>query len=125
VLSLASVLAVQVEIAATVVGVGVHRDRVQVQVSLSDLSVPPVTEQITALGIVPGHQLTGRLNNVNPSLGLFVEVAPKVNGLVHLSGLPRGTTDGFEVGAFLEVEVIKVAENPRKPGSVNIGLRFM
>lgn len=122
VLTLASVLVPEMELSVKVVGVGLHRDKPQVQVSVPGVEIPPLTEQLAALGVVPGRRLSGRLKNVNPTLGLFIEVAPKINGLVHVSGLPGRSVDGFEVGVMLAVEVFKVAENPRKPGIPNIGL---
>jgi hypothetical protein len=125
VLTLASVLAPELVLDVKVVGVGLHRDKPQVQVSLPDVEIPPLIEQLSALGVVSGHRLSGRVNNVNPILGLFIEVAPKLNGLAHVSGLPARSVDGFEVGATVDVEIVNVRENPRKPGSPNIGLQIL
>jgi HrpA-like RNA helicase len=125
VLTLASVLAPEMELAVEVVGARLHRDKPQVQVSVPGIEIPPLTEQLAALGVVPGRRLSGPIKNVNPTLGLFIEVAPKINGLAHVSGLPGRSVDGFEIDAMLDVEILKVGENPRKPGSPNIGLQLL
>ena len=57
VLTLASVLEPEMGLAVKVVGVGLHRDKVQVQVSVPDAVIPPLLEQLSALGVVPGLRL--------------------------------------------------------------------
>ena len=124
VLNLHSVLHSDMEVTATVIAVALHRDKVQVQVGLRDIAPPPVLEQLAAADITPGRRLSGRIAHVNPSLGLFVEVAPGLNGLVHISALPGGSASGFDAGAVVDVEIVKVGENPKKPGQANVGLRL-
>jgi HrpA-like RNA helicase len=124
VLNLHSILHSDMEVTATVIAVALHRDKLQVQVELRDITPPPVLEQLVAADITPGRQLSGRITNVNPSFGLFVEVAPGLNGLVHTSVLPGGNTFGYEVGTVVDVEIVKVGENPKKPGQAIVGLRL-
>ena len=123
-LSLASVLSVSDEVTATVVRVALHKDKVQVQVSLPDVAVPPITEQLADAGIQPGQRLTGRIDNVNSSLGLFVEVPEG-----QWSRAPKGASGWNRLRIRCRradrCRNRHMGENPRKPGQANIGLRLV
>ncbi|MGE0638684.1 MAG: 30S ribosomal protein S1 [Thermoanaerobaculia bacterium] len=94
------------------------RGRERISLSRRALSKDPWTEE--AKRLTPGSRHTGRVARLEP-FGAFVELAPGVDGLLHISELAelgkheiRHPRDVLEAGQELEVTVLSVAPETRR-----------
>jgi hypothetical protein len=95
----------------------------QVQLEAKYLPTPSIWEQLEAAGIRTGALVDGRVANVNDTLGVFVELRPGLNGLVHRSKL-SGPLTAFKRGDPCRVRITRVAEDRNKPGRPNVQLEL-
>ncbi len=67
----------------------------------------------------PGTQVSGTVTNVT-DFGLFVEVEEGIEGLIHVSQLPKGKQDnpleGFQVKDEIQAEVVNVSKEDKRIG---------
>ncbi len=67
----------------------------------------------------PGTQVSGTVTNVT-DFGLFVEVEEGIEGLIHISQLPKGKQDnpleGFQVKDEIQAEVVNVSKEDKRIG---------
>lgn len=67
----------------------------------------------------PGTQVSGTVTNVT-DFGLFVEVEEGIEGLIHISQLPKGNQDnpleGFQVKDEIQAEVVNVSKEDKRIG---------
>ncbi|MEZ5313203.1 MAG: S1 RNA-binding domain-containing protein [Thermoanaerobaculia bacterium] len=94
------------------------RGRERISLSRRALSKDPWSEE--AKRLTPGSRHTGRVARLEP-FGAFVELAPGVDGLLHISELAelgrheiRHPRDVLEAGQELEVTVLSVAPETRR-----------
>jgi len=68
----------------------------------------------------PGTRVTGKVTNIT-DFGLFVELEEGIEGLIHVSQLPKGQQDAkdlkdFEVGNEIDAEVVNVSQKDKRIG---------
>jgi len=67
----------------------------------------------------PGTQVSGTVTNVT-DFGLFVELEEGIEGLIHVSQLPKGKQDnpleGFQVKDEIQAEVVNVSKEDKRIG---------
>ncbi|MCF8129108.1 MAG: 30S ribosomal protein S1 [Deltaproteobacteria bacterium] len=68
----------------------------------------------------PGTRVTGKVTNIT-DFGLFVELEEGIEGLIHVSQLPKGRQDAkdlkdFEVGNEIDAEVVNVSQKDKRIG---------
>ena len=67
----------------------------------------------------PGTQVSGTVTNVT-DFGLFVELEEGIEGLIHVSQLPKGNQDnpleGFQVKDEIQAEVVNVSKEDKRIG---------
>ena len=68
----------------------------------------------------PGTRVSGKVTNVT-DFGLFVELEEGIEGLIHVSQLPKGQQDvkelkDFQVGDVLDAEVVNVSQKDKRIG---------
>jgi len=67
----------------------------------------------------PGTRVSGTVTNVT-DFGLFVELEEGIEGLIHISQLPKGKTDnpleGFQVKNEIQAEVINISKEDKRIG---------
>jgi len=63
-----------------------------------------------------GSEIEGQIINAVEELGLFVEIAPGLTGLLHKSRLPKGSIDQsqHQIGALIRVRVVKIEPDRRR-----------
>jgi predicted RNA-binding protein with RPS1 domain len=119
-------LSVGTAVLARVERVAERRGEIQVEVSLRSVAVPSLKDQLAAIGMRIGDTIDGSVASVNEQLGLFIELVPGMgNGLAHRSTLPPGWAAAFSPGDNVRVQLLDAVENPRRPGAVNINLRYV
>jgi len=68
----------------------------------------------------PGTKVSGKITNIT-DFGLFVELEEGIEGLIHVSQLPKGQQDAkdlkdFEVGNEIDAEVVNVSQKDKRIG---------
>ena len=68
----------------------------------------------------PGTRVSGKVTNIT-DFGLFVELEEGIEGLIHVSQLPKGQQDSkelkdFEVGDEIDAEVVNVSQKDKRIG---------
>ena len=68
----------------------------------------------------PGTRVSGKVTNIT-DFGLFVELEEGIEGLIHVSQLPKGQQDAkelkdFQVGDELDAEVVNVSQKDKRIG---------
>ena len=68
----------------------------------------------------PGTRVSGKVTNIT-DFGLFVELEEGIEGLIHVSQLPKGQDDAkelkdFKVGDELDAEVVNVSQKEKRIG---------
>jgi small subunit ribosomal protein S1 len=68
----------------------------------------------------PGTRVSGKVTNVT-DFGLFVELEEGIEGLIHVSQLPKGQQDAkelkdFQIGDELDAEVVNVSQKDKRIG---------
>lgn len=68
----------------------------------------------------PGTRVSGKVTNIT-DFGLFVELEEGIEGLIHVSQLPKGQEDAkelkdFQVGDELDAEVVNVSQKEKRIG---------
>ncbi len=68
----------------------------------------------------PGTRVSGKVTNIT-DFGLFVELEEGIEGLIHVSQLPKGQQDAkdlkdFEVGSEIDAEVVNVSQKDKRIG---------
>ncbi|MCP4575399.1 MAG: 30S ribosomal protein S1 [Deltaproteobacteria bacterium] len=68
----------------------------------------------------PGTRVSGKVTNIT-DFGLFVELEEGIEGLIHVSQLPKGQQDAkelkdFQVGDVLDAEVVNVSQKDKRIG---------
>jgi len=68
----------------------------------------------------PGTRVSGKVTNIT-DFGLFVELEEGIEGLIHVSQLPKGQQDSkelkdFQVGDELDAEVVNVSQKDKRIG---------
>ena len=68
----------------------------------------------------PGTRVSGKVTNIT-DFGLFVELEEGIEGLIHVSQLPKGQEDAkelkdFKVGDELDAEVVNVSQKEKRIG---------
>ncbi|OQY49255.1 MAG: 30S ribosomal protein S1 [Desulfobacteraceae bacterium 4572_87] len=68
----------------------------------------------------PGTRVSGKVTNIT-DFGLFVELEEGIEGLIHVSQLPKGQQDvkelkDFQVGDELDAEVVNVSQKDKRIG---------
>jgi hypothetical protein len=109
-------------VTARVAAVGENKGQVQLTLDLTDLALPPIVEQLALAGIVPGVEIDGVVKVVQEGRGMYVTVAPGVDGFVRANTLPGQSTNGHTSGGALRVQISSVGENRNRPGTPSITL---
>jgi len=98
-------------------------DARRITLSMKQLMTDPWPELVKRFAL--GSLVEGTITKV-AGFGLFVEIAPDVEGLMHLSELELGATekidDPYKVGQKVRAQVIKLDELERKIGLSNKNL---
>lgn len=98
-------------------------DNERISLGLKQLSTDPF--QTAAANVTEGSELTGRVTKIL-EFGAFVEVAPGVEGLVHISELDHkrvnAVGDVVKVDEIVQVRVLKVEKDSRK---VSLSIKAM
>ena len=68
----------------------------------------------------PGTRVSGKVTNIT-DFGLFVELEEGIEGLIHVSQLPKGQQDvkelkDFQIGDELDAEVVNVSQKDKRIG---------
>jgi small subunit ribosomal protein S1 len=67
----------------------------------------------------PGTRVSGTVTNVT-DFGLFVELEEGIEGLIHVSQLPKGKTDnpleGFQIKNEIQAEVVNISKEDKRIG---------
>ena len=68
----------------------------------------------------PGTRVSGKVTNIT-DFGLFVELEEGIEGLIHVSQLPKGQQDAkelkdFQVGDEIDAEVVNVSQKDKRIG---------
>ncbi len=68
----------------------------------------------------PGTRVSGKITNIT-DFGLFVELEEGIEGLIHVSQLPKGQEDtkdlkDYQVGDEIEAEVVNVSQKEKRIG---------
>ncbi len=68
----------------------------------------------------PGTRVSGKVTNIT-DFGLFVELEEGIEGLIHVSQLPKGQQDAkelkdFQIGDELDAEVVNVSQKDKRIG---------
>nr|VFJ62526.1 MAG: S1 RNA binding domain-containing protein [Candidatus Kentron sp. FW] len=95
----------------------IDREKGRVLFGLKQLSPDP-WHDITSDNYAPGREITGRVANI-VEYGLFVEIVPGVNGLLHRSEIPDAPDDPMErftVGQGLTVRILDIDTEARRIG---------
>jgi predicted RNA-binding protein with RPS1 domain len=121
VLRIGSALMIDQAVTGRVRSVSERNGVAQVQVELKQLPTPSMFDQLADVGIETGVLVDGRVASVVDALGVFVEVHPGVNGLIHRSQVNKPLTS-FEKGDPCAVRVVAVVEDRKKPGRPNVQL---
>lgn len=114
------VLAVGQEIEVQILKIDPPDARGRERISLSRRAMTPDPWPEQAAKLTPGTRLTGRVGRLD-TFGAFVEVAPGVDGLLHVSELAelgrreiRHPRDVLKVGQEIEVTVLSIAPESRR-----------
>jgi len=103
------------EVQAVILEIDAERERF----SLGIKQLTPDPWEEIARKYAVGTRISGRVTNVT-DFGLFLELEPGVEGLVHVSELPKGEgespLEGFQVGDMLDAKVIRVSREEKKIG---------
>ncbi|MGR7027214.1 helicase-related protein [Geodermatophilus sp. URMC 62] len=95
----------------------------QVQLELKELRAPTMWEQLDDAGLREDVTVPGRVANVVDALGVFVELRPGLNGLVHRSKVDR-PLGSFVRGESCAVRITSISEDRKRPGRVNVQLEL-
>lgn len=80
--------------------------------------------KVLAGQISAGDRFKGKIRSIREGLGLFVELVPGVDGLVHISQLPRDKQQALQ-NAYKDVESLPVVVDNYDPESGRIRLRIL
>ena len=114
------VVAVGDEVEVQVLAIAPPDARGRERISLSRRATTPDPWHAEAAKLTPGRRVTGRVSRLEP-FGAFVELAPGIDGLLHVSELAelgqrelRHPREVLKVGQPIEVTVISVAPENRR-----------
>lgn len=114
------VVAVGDEVEVQVLAIAPPDARGRERISLSRRATTPDPWHAGAAALSPGRQVTGTVSRLEP-FGAFVELAPGVDGLLHVSELAdlgkhelRHPREVLKVGQSIDVTVLSVAPETRR-----------
>lgn len=113
-LRVGSVLDVGQHVSGHVRGVTERNGAPQVQIDLKLMPTPSIWQQLDDAGIRSGAIIEGRVARAAP-FGLFVNLAPGLDGLIHNKFLDQPATD-YVPKSPCTVRVVDVTEDRKKPG---------